>query len=406
MVRNILYLTLFNLGGPVIIFVSTPLISRVYTPESIGEYYYILTVATLLSLVITGCLFNGIYAEKSYRRAQQVFRECVSISISLSLMLQLLLLCAITILLILGLPTPALDYILLTPLALALALTQTGYSLLSRLQLYDLSGKLSIFRALVTVSVQLAFGTILSATATTLILTTIACEILIFTLTARHAPSFITALSKKRHLLRVPKRYKQHLSFTKYFLPSQLISASANTLPLVFLRVSENISLLGLFTMLLRLTMVPANAVGQSIRSTYWNWIRSHGKNPFNAGLISSLTLHLAAAMLSIVYAHLSPHLLEAYLGHKWAGIDALFPFVALWVFSSLANVPLSESVKFGLSSRLLLVAELFLATGKAAVLALTQTIPPISSIQLFCIASWSINIIISIALLIQLRRL
>lgn len=343
MIVKALGLALANISAPLVALVSTPVVARYYEPDAFGQYFYLLSLATILALVVTTQTFHGIYAETSRSGAKQLYTESVLIAVGLTVLAAIFFL----MLQLLGNKEAAASTYPLSVvwMSLGIGLNQIQLAYLSRTDQVRLMGFMAFAKALMLVAMQIAFAADGKAHSGALASATICSEILAFLLSSAVGGGLsakAVLMAGRSHF----SRTKANVRFFYHYLPTQIISLTINFLPIFLLKGLGEILHLGLYSMTLRLVATPVNAFASSLRAIYWRWL-STSRRPIYR---TTRNFFVAAFVLSIIFPFFlwisNLGLAARFLGKSWGMVDEFLPFSLLWLLSSLSAVFPSEVLK------------------------------------------------------------
>lgn len=342
MIVKALGLALANISAPLVALVSTPIVTRYYEPDAFGQYFYLLSLATVLALVITTQTFHGVYAEKSATGAKQLYTESVIVACVLAVI-------AAFLFGIVGVFSPELAHstfpLSIVWMSLGVGLNQIQLAYLSRTDQLRLIGMMAFSKALLLVSLQIAFAVGGRAHSGALANATICSEILAFLVSA-----FIGGgIDRGSFLISIRSRFsrtKKNVGFFYNYLPTQIISLSINFLPIFVLKGIGEVLHLGLYSMTLRLVATPVNAFASSLRSIYWRWLNKSRRPVYKTTRDFFLISIVGAMFFPLLLWGSGVGIASRFLGSAWSMVDEFLPFSLLWLLSSLAAVFPSEVLK------------------------------------------------------------
>ncbi|TYC51815.1 hypothetical protein ETQ85_23645 [Zoogloea oleivorans] len=349
-----------NLAAPIIGLLGTPFVARLYSPSAFGDYFFYLSIATLISVVITLQLFNALIAAKSVRRASIILAE----SLCLTLALNALVYVFWFLFGVVGLFNS--DWAVLCCLmALSIGLNQIFSTYLVRLGLIK-NLSISLFaKALLLLSVQLLFGFLGYQSAESLALSFAISECVTVAVLALMVAAQIKiglAISFRKSPL---AESRKNIAFALHYMPSQLLSLGVNYSPVVLLKLSGDAIGLGIYSMTLRLVATPINAFSSALRSLYWRWlcrtptsVSSRTRILYFFGILSAVLICFLAEVAKLPVA-------SVLLGSKWGLVDNYVPSAMLWLLSSFLAVMPAEVLKNTGGQNYILVGEILSASIK-----------------------------------------
>lgn len=359
MLTKIALLSTVNLIGPLLVFFTTPALSRIYSPESIGEYYWILTLSMAISVVMGFQIFNQILSEKDDKKAGQKLVSNIILIFIISVFLGLV--CLVSGMFV------KIDSFSILVIASLVSINQVFSVYFSRNENIPLLAKVGLIRAVVIsmfpIVVGMCFGDSTDALVTSYALAEFSIlMVYVFSVKLSVLAGFFVRKKEALSLL------KDGGSFAKYYLPSQLVSNFSNS-AIIYLIKLDSVYLLGLYSMLYRLIGTPVYSVGSAVRSIFYIQVMKK-KNRLYWLLILVSLIYCVSILLAALYFLLSLEFVAWFLGAEWQGIDTYIPFFILWFGASLANMLPAEILKHSGQQKKILQWEVFSAALKLTALA------------------------------------
>lgn len=310
----------------IILLLSLPVLSRLYTAEAFAAYGIFLAVSMFLKLGGTLRLELAVLASGSKQRAKVLLR-------ALSDYLK-----AYTVLLVLGLAAVwllfSIDvYILFVPISvLSLSLFELHSALLIKSDKVLLLSIAQSIRALCTISGQIFFSPDWAVGINGLILGAILGQVIgcltilsVSASTNRRGSRLFLRMTKFNRIVRANQKY------IRYSLPMAIIQSSAKSLPVIILSALFAPIVLGLFVMASRIVDVPAGVISTVLRSfavAEFSGL-SKGSQRKAASELEILIIVLGFFSILLCYVLGGPLFLWL-LGERWLGIE--FYVVALLI--------------------------------------------------------------------------
>jgi len=331
--------------GQVLVFASTPLISRLYSPAEIGQFGLFFSFLTVSSVAVTARYELAIPGARDDPDAIALVR----LSFTLSLLISLV--CAGV--LWLAIKWHLLSFELLphwTPVALYAALVAIG--LVSALRYwfvrkreFDVIGRVQLVQGLGRAVVPVFLGLFHVGTLG-LIVGEIAGRLLGV---GRMLSALVVSLPESQKGGRASSLAVARI-YWKYpavLLPSGILDMLTTALPLPLLSARYGVAVAGTFLIVQRLSMIPAallaTSVGDVFHSTIVESLRTgdpRAKSTLNRWAWHLMRLGLAVMLPAAV---LAPFVLPWLLGPEWKNAGLLFALVAPWSLASLIVSPLSR---------------------------------------------------------------
>jgi len=337
--KKIAFLSAANLVGPFLVLLTTPILSRLYGPESLGGYYWVITLAMFFSVIVGLQIFNQILSESDTDVANLKlianlvlivffsvfiggFSAVLGWFFSLDLELVLSVICA----------------------ALLIAVNQVFFVYISRSSKVSTLVRAGIIRA-ITISVcPVLLGVIWGDDQGFLVFSYIFAEFVVSTFFVCNigVSVFVAGFEKKERFFQI---LYEGVDFAKYYLPSQLISNFTNS-AVIFLVKLESLHVLGLYSMLYRLVGTPVYSIGNAVRSIFYVHVMKMKTGKVVALIAPVVGVYLSVFCFFYLYSFSSVEFVVWLLGDSWRGIDVYLPFFVLWLGVSLANMLPAEILK------------------------------------------------------------
>lgn len=330
-----------NLIPQVVVFISTPILSRLYSPDQFGVYFYIFSISGILSIIISGAYHHAIYSEIDKKTAGLIAVQCATIIICATVVLQAFVASSYFIF--------RHNYLIELTLAIlaacVLSLGQLYFSILINCSSIKETVSLQVAKSIIMVGFQLIFGLGVDGTFIHLMGGYILSELFIVIVAAikfKDNVSEYFLLSLKSNF----KQIRERKNYLYYYVPSQIIGLTVNFLPLILLRDGGRLDILGVYSLSLRLISSPVNAAANSLKAALWRHFLSKTNKYFFNVLMMYVLCHVVGIVVALCSFYFGPWLVEVLFGPRWSGVNVMLPYVILWQFSSLANVFSSEVLK------------------------------------------------------------
>ena len=336
-----------NLSAPIIMLVVTPLISRVYPVEVIGLYQWALSLtlvfSLLFSLQINHSLLSsedGVDLNNKAGRISLIMCYCAAL---------------VAIATLFGRLVIVFDFwfyakVYLISLLMALNLVFSG--LFARRKKYTAIASPALMKAVLIscVSVFLSF----SPSVDSLILASVVSELVVLVCVIRTSQLKFTQCQHDAKSLIAELRL--NLNNIKFFLPSQIMSSLTNVMVMWSIK-AVSLNELGLFGMLLRVVASPLYALGNALKSVFYNQLLEV-KNKILLVTSMSIGMHLLGLMFSSIYIACEFDFLKILLGNEWREADTYLPYFTMWIVSSVANIIPAEVFKHSNKQSNIFIAE------------------------------------------------
>lgn len=323
---------------------AAPLLSRLYSPDSFGQFGLFTAVASILAALANLKYDHAVLLAKNAVAAFHVFAICVISTATLAGLLGLVIVSAPDAWF--GSRWFAINrtHAAWLPVSFMLAgLTQALISMLFRGEQFTTVAKVRVSQAVMSTGLSLALG-FWMPTGTALIASTIAGQgvgvaILLLLRDRRHP--FATRL-RWSLLARCSARYRRFPVFTA---PSDLLNALGANLPMLFIGSIYGLATAGAYALAQRTLGMPLMLIGSAFSDAYR---QSAAKSMATEGsywrvsVQTFRTLGLLAIVPTIACVVLAPWLFPFVFGDQWALTGEIVQMLALVYFFRLVVSPLS----------------------------------------------------------------
>lgn len=323
---------------------AAPLLTRLYTPESFGQFGMFTAMATILAALVNLKYDHAVLLAKRPATALHLMVVCLAVSGGLALSLALLALAApATWMQALGFHQDRF-FAACLPLSFMLAaLMQSLCSLFFRYEQFSAVAKARVAQALTTTSLCLALGALLP-TGGALVVATLTGQCVgvaaLVALRPRHQPLRVPL--RTRLLWACARRYRRFPMFTA---PSDLLNALGANMPVLFIGSIFGMAPAGAFAMAQRTLGTPLMLVGSAFSDTYR---QSAARSIMTEGSywhIASRTIRilgLMAVLPACVCLAFADDLFPLIFGDKWALSGAMIQVLGFMYFLRFVVSPLS----------------------------------------------------------------
>lgn len=325
---------------------AAPLLSRLYSPESFGQFGLFIAVGGILAAVANLKYDHAVLLVRNTVAAHYVFCICVVSTAALALFFTVVLAC---------LPVGWLGFagvamersqMFWLPVGFMLAgLTQSLMSLSFRSQQFGGVAKVRVAQAITTTLASLSLG-VLQPTGSSLIFSALAGQALgvLLLLQLQKQEKFALLRMRWSLLWRFFKRYRRFSIFTT---PSDLINAFSANLPMLFVGSFFGLAAAGSYALAQRTLGLPLMLIGSAFSDAY----RQSAANSFTTdGEYWGVTIHMFRTMCLIAIAPLliclffSSLIFTTLFGSEWVLAGEVVQVLALAYFARLVVSPLSYS--------------------------------------------------------------
>ncbi|MFW6275437.1 MAG: lipopolysaccharide biosynthesis protein [bacterium] len=355
-----------QMTGHAIIFLSGPLLSRLYSPEEFGTYALMSSIAALLSIISTGGYEFAIINVKEDKEAQVLS----ILSISGSLITAIIAAC---ILLFLTIKTEAIKngmagagWGLLPAFVLFQGIYNTANFTLNRQKKYETISFARTLRALAMVPIQLFLGGLNFAFGLFLGMVSGHMTGMLFQLRKIYKQLIynIKIVNFKKLKTTALKNYK----FPAFFMPEELINSASVQAPIFLLKFFFNQASIGLYALPQKLLSIPIVLIGNSLGQIYF---RNAALEYTNPDKLLNTTLRLFRylfflGLLPFSFLMVYGDIIVPYIfGDEWYESGIYTMILSPWLFFVLIGSPLSNIFPVKGKQKLSLTINLYMLTGR-----------------------------------------
>ncbi len=342
LLRSVLLVASGTAAAQVVVLAFSPLITRIYSPETFGLQGVFLSLISILSPAIALRYPMAIIVASDEAEAARLSRLAVMIAFGLSTLIGLVLLFADTqILTLLG--AEALGAMVwFLPLALfCIALQDVADFRAARLETFRLVAVVTVVQAFITNLARVLGGLAAPVAGTLVMVTSVApavqAALLTFGNRHRRAPVPPMALGEALGLLR------RHRDFPLYRVPTDMVNAFAQVAPLLMLSVLFSPAAAGLYALARSVVNLPLNVIGSAVGSVYYSRLAEmyrEGKPLLPTVLRATLVQFLVPGGALLLVSFAFPPIFALMFGEAWRSAGEFAQWMALWVVGMLANIP------------------------------------------------------------------
>ena len=370
LVRNVFAVASGTAAAQVVVFAFSPLITRIYSPETFGLQGVFLSLVGILSPVIALRYPMAIMTAETDDEALRLSRLSLMIAGGIATLLWLILLVGRqTVLQFLGAEGLG-ALILFLPLALIAVAFQdiTDYRA-ARLGAFRLVGLVAVLQAFVTNLARVLGGLAAPVAATLVTITALAPALKAVMLRAgahdlRRKVSDHTRVDAREILHR-------HRDFPLFRMPTDVLNAASQAVPVTMLAALYSPTAAGLYALTRSVLSLPSNIIGQAVGNVLYARFAEMSREgrPLLPLLLRATFALLALAPIIIGLAWFAPLVFAYVFGDEWREAGHYARWMALWTGIVLANVPAVRLAPVIRAQSLLLFANvLILAVRVAAI--------------------------------------
>ncbi len=383
--KNILTLASGTALAQVIPIIISPLLTRLYTPEDFGFLAVFLSIATIVSILITGRYELTILLPKENIKGLSLTILSVVLSLSISLMLFLVILLFRNNIIIVGSELGGWFYVL--PLSFGLlGVSQSLNYWLNRNKKFKSIAISKVVKNVANSIVSLGLGFLkfgYSGLIFGLILGQLVSSIFLFIDSYKSS----SGIFHKIRFLEIKKLAIRYKDFPKINLFSAILNSLSIELPVVLLTFYFNPVVVGFYALSQRILQAPMGLIGSSIGQVYFQKVSEQADDieslKSTTLILYKQLIRLGALPMSILF-FFAPSLFSFVFGEEWREAGNYAQVLSLWILFVFISSPLSnlltilekhkQSVYFNLVlliSRIssIIIGALFLESGYLTIL-------------------------------------
>lgn len=342
LLHNVMAVASGTAAGQVVVLAFSPLITRIYSPETFGLQGVFLSLISILSPAIALRYPMAIVVASDEAEAARLSRLAILIAFGLSTLLGLVL--AFTerpLLTLLGAEALG-PMVWFLPLALfCVALQDVADFRAARLGSFRLVGIVTVVQAFLTNLARVLGGLAAPVAGTLVAVTSIAPAVQAALLTLgnrrRLAPGPPMHRSEGLALLR------RHRDFPLYRVPTDMMNAFAQAAPVILLSILFSPAAAGLYALARSVVNLPLNIIGSAVGSVYYSRLAEMSREglPLLPMVLRATLAQLLVPGGGLLLASFAfPAIFALMFGETWRPAGEFAQWMALWVVGMLANIP------------------------------------------------------------------
>lgn len=346
LLRNVIAVASGTAAGQVVVFAFSPLITRIYSPETFGLQGVFLSLIGILSPAIALRYPMAIVVASDEAEATRISSLAVLIAFGLSTLLGLVLLVAREpVLTMLGAEALG-PLVWFLPLALfCVALQDVADFRAARLGSFRLVGIVTVFQAFLTNLARVLGGLAAPVAGTLVAVTSISpvVQVALLTLGTRgRRPEGPTMRWSERLAL-----LYRHRDFPLYRVPNDVLNAASQSVPVILLAALFSPAAAGLYTLTRSAVNLPSNVIGTAVGNVLYARFAELARagRPLMPMLLRSTLALLALAPVIVGAAWFAPPVFAALFGEEWREAGHYARWMALWVAIGIVNVPTTRII-------------------------------------------------------------
>lgn len=317
MLKNIIKLGSANLVSQLLPFVITPIVTRIYSPDSFGSFSIFISIVALIS-VIASARYELAIVICAKNQLKDLMVIILALSSVLSFLVFLILVIIFNIYPELYRSSPE---IILTPLAIlisSLSVSLTYY--LTRYESFGLLGKASILRAIVFCSLQLTLFIIISQELSLVLSWVISSAAMVFYLVIKAFPYLKIDFSGHLRFTRVLITAKKFSNFPKFSMPASLVSSCNSQFNVIAIPIFFGREILGFYALVERMLAAPISIIGNAIGQVYFSSISDKNDSEIYLAFTSiSKRLFVFSVFLFMCFQYALPTIFTVLFGDSWS---------------------------------------------------------------------------------------
>lgn len=374
LLRNVMAVASGTAAGQVVVFAFSPLITRIYSPETFGLQGVFLSLISILSPVIALRYPMAIVVARDDTDAARLSYLSLGIAFGLSIACGLLLLMAHgPVLSLLG--AEALGALIwFLPLALfCVALQDIMDFRAARLGSFRLVGIVTVVQSFAT-NLTRVLGGLVNPVAGVLVAVTAlapalhAAQLAFGTRYQRPDPSPRPTRAETWRLLR------RHADFPLYRMPTDVLNAASQAVPVILLAALFSPATAGLYTLTRSVLNLPSNVIGAAVGNVLYARFAEldRAARPLLPLLLRSTLALLALAPVIVGLAWFAPPVFALLFGETWREAGYYAQWMSLWIAMMIINIPTVRIAPVIASQRLMLLFNIALLAVRVAAVLIT----------------------------------
>ncbi|PSK80413.1 O-antigen/teichoic acid export membrane protein [Limimaricola soesokkakensis] len=341
LIRNVLAVASGTAVAQIVVFAFSPLITRIYSPEAFGLQGVFLSLISILSPIVALRYPMAIVTAISECEAAKLARLSFLIAVGMSSLLGLALIAGGRPLLQIVGAEGLGSLIYFLPLALiAVALQDVANFRAARLSAFRIIGAVAVAQAFI-VNLARVGGGLASPLASTLVTVTSLAP-------AVQAIMLRSGVGSMRHPApRISRTdladlLKRHRDFPIYRMPTDVLNAGSQVVPVILLASLFSPTAAGLYTLTRSVLNLPSNIIGAAVGNVLYTRFAelSRSGQPLMPLLIRSTMALLALAPAIVGFASFAPAMFSVLFGDEWQEAGYYAQWMALWIAMMVANIP------------------------------------------------------------------
>lgn len=375
LVRNTAKMSVSNIIMYMLPVIVTPILTRLYTPESFGEWG---VFSSFVAIATIGLFlgFENVIIQAKEEQLPDVIALCVTAST-----------CIIATIALVFFAGTQMGYSffetfpsssLLIAYLILYALYMIFFNICNRYEQYYTLSFANIVKGCSQAGFRILLAIVCLFTLNGLILgTTIAEGITALFLLFFAMKTPAKELKVRFRLAQIKQLVRQYKNFPLFDAPSSVLSFSAFNLPIIILSLYFDKASIGCFSIVLQLLLMPMSLIGSAIGKVYYQRLSNLNGNPNDISNTTHEVLRILVVISILPLLFIAcggDKLIILFLGSKWQTAGNVALCLALWSFPTILTQPLLPLFRILYKQRTLLIYDfLYFLLGIGSILILCQ---------------------------------
>lgn len=342
-VRNIAAVASGTVIAQGVVLSFSPIITRIYSPETFGVQGIFLALISVLSPVVALRYPMAIVVAKDDEEARRIGHLAILIAFGMSVLLSLALFANGNSLMRLFGAEALGSLIWLLPVALFfVALQDVAEYRAARLGVFRVVAITTVLQAVLTNLARVVGGIIAPIAATLVAVTTIAPFV--------HSVLLKVAMSKKITSSTLSSSWAEstrllieYCDFPRFRAPTDLLGAMAQTSPVFLLSTLFSPKEAGLYVLARSVVNLPMNIVGSAVGNVYYSRLADlhrDRRSLFSFTVKATVMQFLIPGSMTLAVALFFPDLFSLIFGEPWRPAGEFAQWMSLWIVCMVGNIP------------------------------------------------------------------
>lgn len=346
LLRNLAAVTSGTAAAQVIVLAFSPLITRIYTPEAFGIQGVFLGAVSICAPIVALRYPMAIVVAESEAEVRGLVRLCIGLAGIVS---------GLAALLLLGFREPFAILMGIEELGLLVWFLPVALFFTALQDVMDFrAARYGVFRLIGVVAVAQSFLTNLARVLGGLV-TPAAIMLVAVSALAPFMQAVLLRVGIGKHLRTMPSPaspsgvnlLKAHSDFPLYRMPTDVLNAASQSVPVILLAALFSPAAAGLYTLTRSVLNLPSNLIGNAMGNVlYVRFAELAREGKALAPLLLKTTAALSALAPAIVgAAWFSPAIFAFVFGEEWREAGYYARWMSLWIAMMIINVPVTRSI-------------------------------------------------------------